>query len=156
MLRRARGGQITRRRAATVARESPSAGGAEAKKEAGGLLQSYLRALDKKPLITKIITSGVICGAGDIMAQGLAFRSNEMTTGGLGAFVRGIDLQRLNIYALLGAVYIAPLIHYWFNALEAIASSPEDPPKTKKGRVKKAAKMVTIDQTIGAPICNAG
>lgn len=163
LLHRARGGQLFQRRQAVAIPEvevkpqetrfvAPSH---PAEPEKKGLFNAYLRALDKKPMRTKIITSGVICGIGDIMAQALMFTqaSGAVT---LGKFVRSVELQRFSIYTFLGAFWIAPFVHYWFDTLESITKSPEGPPRTFVGRMGKALKMVTLDQSIGAPLVNAG
>lgn len=120
-----------------------------------GLLNSYLRALDKKPMRTKIITSGVICGIGDIIAQALMFKQSTAALT-LGGFVGALELQRFSIYAMLGAFWIAPIVHYWFDALESVTRSPKGPPKTFMGKMGKALKMVTLDQSLAAPLVNAG
>lgn len=124
--------------------------------EKGGLLNSYLRVLDRRPLPTKIITSGVICGVGDIMAQALAFKSSAVQSFSLGAFASALEFQRFAIYGVLGAFWIAPLVHFWFDMLENVTKSKNGPPKTFGGKMGKALRMVAIDQTIGAPITNAG
>lgn len=105
---------------------------------------------------TKVITSGVICGVGDIIAQALAFKTAAAETFTLGAFVRAIEPQRFGIYAFLGAFWIAPIVHYWFDWLESVTKGKGGPPKTFAGTMGKALKMVALDQTIGAPVVNAG
>ena len=155
-MRRARGGQITRRTAASVPQDSEPFISQSKPAEKKGLLAAYLRALDKKPLTTKVITSGVICGAGDIMAQALAFKPAPLQAFTIGAFVKAIDVQRFAIYGVLGAVWIAPVIHYWFDLLESLMKNPKGPPTTFAGRMGKAMKMVALDQSIGAPFVNAG
>lgn len=121
-----------------------------------GLFNTYLRALDNRPIVTKVITSGVICGVGDILAQALSFKSAATDSVTLGAFVGALELQRFVIYGLLGAFWIAPVVHYWFNALESATKSKKGPPKTFAGRMGKALKMMALDQSIGAPVVNAG
>lgn len=105
----------------------------------------------------QIITSGVICGIGDILAQALAFKLAATEAVSLGALVAALEFKRFAIYTFLGAVWIAPVVHYWFDALEAgfkdkkAVASPSFAMK-----MFKALKMVTLDQTIGAPVVNAG
>lgn len=162
VLQRARGGRLFQRRQAVAIPEveakpkKPSyvAPPAPAEPKKKGLLNAYLRALNKKPMQTKIITSGVICGIGDIMAQALMFTQGGGAT--LGKFVVNLEMQRFSIYAFLGAFWIAPVVHYWFDALERVTKSPQGPPQTFAGRMGKALKMVTLDQSIGAPLVNAG
>lgn len=61
---------------------------------------------------------------------------------------------------MLGALWIAPVVHYWFDALEAATKDkkavPGAPAPSFSMRMFKALKMVTLDQTIGAPLVNAG
>lgn len=162
MLCRPRGGNIWRRDAVAVPVESDDKVGnslsaslpePEAKK---GLLNAYLRLLDKRPLPTKIITSGVICAIGDVMAQALAFVSSGVSSVTLGGFMKAFEFKRFIIYGMLGAAWIAPIVHYWFNALEDLFKGVKVPDNSFSGKMGKALKMVVIDQTIGAPIVNAG
>lgn len=157
-MRRTRGGQITRRDAAASVPQGGDAFNSQSKPaEKKGLLAAYLVALDNKPLSTKVITSGVICGAGDILAQALAFKpvppAQAFT---IGAFAKAVELQRFAIYGVIGAVWIAPVVHYWFDLLENLMKSPKGPPTTFAGKMGKALKMVALDQSIGAPLVNAG
>lgn len=162
VLERVRGGQVFNRKAVSVPQEvgqtrkdsDDAATPAPEKKK--GLLNAYLRALDKRPILTKVITSGIICGIGDIMAQGISFTQTAATTVTLGAFAGALEMQRFVIYSILGAFWIAPIVHYWFDAIENVTKSPKGPPKTFAGRMGKALKMVTLDQTVGAPLVNAG
>ncbi|CAN0334799.1 unnamed protein product, partial [Ectocarpus sp. 12 AP-2014] len=100
VVRRARGGALLRRRGVAV--PAPDQGGLVVesgdKNGGDGLLASYLRALDTKPLITKVITSGVICGIGDIMAQALAFKTAATESFSLGSFLAALEFKRLAIY----------------------------------------------------------
>lgn len=120
-----------------------------------GLLNAYLQALENRPIWTKVVTSGVICGIGDIMAQGMSFAQSAAAVT-LGGFAGALQMQRFVIYTLLGAFWIAPIVHYWFDAIDKVTTSPAGPPKTFAGRMGKALKMVTLDQVIGAPLVNAG
>ncbi|CAN0391400.1 unnamed protein product, partial [Laminaria digitata] len=157
VVRRTRGGQITRRKAASVPQDSePLISQFKPVEKKQGLLAAYLRALDNRPLSTKVITSGVICGVGDIMAQALAFKPAPGQVFTMGAFAKAVELQRFAIYGVIGALWIAPVVHYWFDLLESVMKSPKGPPKTFAGKMGKALKMVSLDQTIGAPVVNAG
>ncbi|CAM9643416.1 unnamed protein product, partial [Hapterophycus canaliculatus] len=61
---------------------------------------------------------------------------------------------------VLGAVWIAPVVHYWFDALDATVKEKKQvaggPPPSFATNMVRALKMVTLDQTIGAPVVNAG
>lgn len=62
--------------------------------------------------------------------------------------------------AVLGALWIAPVVHYWFDALDATIKEKKqvagEPAPSFATKMLRALKMVTLDQTIGAPIVNAG
>lgn len=122
----------------------------------------YMRALEEKPLQTKMITSGVICGLGDVLAQALA-------VGGFGALKNVFELKRCLIYGSIGGLYLAPLIHYWFEVLEKLTSRrdvrgvskgkpviDESRTNTMGERLKKAGKMVLLDQAVASPFLNGG
>lgn len=108
----------------------------------------------------QVITSGVICGIGDILAQALAFKLAATEALSLGGLLAALEFKRFAIYTFLGAVWIAPVVHYWFDALEAgfkdKKAVPGGPSPSFAMKMFKAFKMVTVDQTIGAPLVNAG
>lgn len=110
--------------------------------------------------VNQIITSGVICGVGDIMAQALTFKTAATEAVTLSGFLDALDLTRFGIYGVLGALWIAPVVHYWFDALEAAFKDKKAaagaPPPSFSMKMFKAVKMVTVDQSIGAPLVNAG
>lgn len=102
----------------------------------------------------------MICGVGDIMAQALSFKTAATEAVSLGAFLAALEFKRLFIYTVLGAVWIAPVVHYWFDFLEAAFKGKKKPagtpPPSFAMKMFKALKMVTVDQAIGAPFVNAG
>ncbi|CAN0107110.1 unnamed protein product, partial [Ectocarpus sp. 13 AM-2016] len=61
---------------------------------------------------------------------------------------------------VLGALWIAPIVHYWFDGLEAVFKDKKAVPGASAPsfsmRIFKALKMVVLDQAIGAPLVNAG
>ncbi|CAM9789397.1 unnamed protein product [Choristocarpus tenellus] len=121
-------------------------GGATVEPRSRSPIKVYMSLLARRPILTKIVTSGVICGLGDIVAQALMF-------GGIGAkFFGALDIRRLITYAMMGALYLAPIVHYWFDAIDRIGPMN----KTLPARTRKAGKMVALDQLIGAPIVNGG
>ncbi len=94
------------------------------------------------------------------MAQALAFKTAASESMTLSAFLSALDLKRFGIYSILGFLWIAPLVHYWFDALEAVFKDKKavgsTPPPSFSMKMFKVLKMVTLDQTIGAPLVNAG
>ncbi|CAN0439514.1 unnamed protein product [Pylaiella littoralis] len=94
------------------------------------------------------------------MAQALLFKTAVTEAMSLGAFLASLDFKRLSIYTVLGAVWTAPVVHYWFDLLEAAFKDKKKaagtPPLSFAMRMFKALKMVTLDQAIGAPLVNTG
>ncbi len=54
--------------------------------------------------IIPAITSGFICGSGDLLCQSSSF--DESHSG-------GVDTKRLGIFVLLGSALLAPTLHVW-------------------------------------------
>jgi hypothetical protein len=100
-----------------------------------GLLDKYNNLLETHMMPTKIVTSGVINGLGDILCQLLD-----------GALKDGkeFDFRRLFIFSLVGGFYFGPMIHYWFEFLNNI--SPFLP---ANGAIKAGVQLI-LDQTVGA------
>ena len=65
---------------------------------------AYTRALERHPLLTKVITSTVLFGAGDLFSQKLEGKPT-------------IDTTRLARMAAWGAIF-TPLAHVWYNQLD--------------------------------------
>jgi len=74
------------------------------------LLTSYNTNLEKHPYITKIISSGIVGGLGDILIQLIKNGGSWQT----------LDLRRLAVFVSVAAFYIAPVINIWFNWLNSI------------------------------------
>lgn len=81
----------------------PGGGGEDGEK--GGPLAFYLALLDRHPLATKTITSGVISAISDIIAQAVAGASK-------------VDWRRVFALFLVGFLLTAPLFHYLYEFLE--------------------------------------
>ncbi len=73
-------------------------------------LQWYMRLLDKRPVVTKCLTSAVISGLSDVIAQ-LSARTDKL------------DWRRFAALTVVGAVLTAPLFHILYEQLEAIIPS---------------------------------
>jgi len=71
------------------------------------LLKRYIQLLEEHPYKTKMITSGIISGMGDVASQAL-------TAGSLEAFTLAFSLERLVKYAGVGALVTAPILHHWY------------------------------------------
>ena len=105
------------------------------------LLDCYSDLLTKHPYYTKIISSGVIGALGDTLIQKLENRTSK----------KPFEYRRLFVFFLVTALYIAPVIHVWFDWLNLIPM-----PAWANTPVKKAAVMMAVDQTIGAVVITIG
>ena len=70
------------------------------------MFAAYAAALERHPLATKVITSTVLFGAGDLMSQTLEGKSAAT-----------YDTARLGRMAAWGAIF-TPFAHVWYNALD--------------------------------------
>eukprot|EP00041_Stephanoeca_diplocostata_P020850 m.474728 g.474728 ORF g.474728 m.474728 type:complete len:253 (-) comp21679_c0_seq5:1735-2493(-) len=92
----------------------------------------YQRELQRRPLRTKMITSGVFGGLADMIAQMVAARS-----------ARAAHLRRATVaYTAAGALVTAPFMHVWFPLLNRIVPS-KDP--------LAVYKRVVLDRLVGSP-----
>jgi len=86
----------------------------------GGLFskfaQSYMKALEQRPVATKALTSAVLFGTADVMAQGVANLCVDPWER------KGIDQSRVAKHMAFGLVFIGPLGHYHFKFLDVTGS----------------------------------
>ena len=114
--------------------------------QAGGLLfltsllNGYTGLLNSHPYITKIVSSAVVGGLGDVLIQSYDGRKTK----------KPIDLRRLLVFSMVTGIYIAPVIHLWFNFLAGM------PFLAKMSNMKQAMWMMFVDQTLGATIITMG
>lgn len=66
----------------------------------------YSRKLDTHPIATKCLSSGLVSAAGDLACQYLTKTKEERW-----------DLIRTGRFALLGTLWVGPVLHYWYGAL---------------------------------------
>lgn len=99
----------------------------------------YDLTIHRFPLITKMITGGVIGGTGDALVQLIESKEKKL-----------IDLRRLYIFTMVSIVYFAPFIHFWFGFLESIQFP------CHRSNLYKASVMMLIDQVIGAVVLKSG
>ena len=90
----------------------------------------YNALLEKHPMTTKIVTSGVIGGLGDIVSQKISDKEGA------------IDIRRLVMFTVAAAFYFAPVIGAWFSLLNSLP--------VPGSAATKAVVMIAVDQTIGA------
>jgi hypothetical protein len=109
------------------------------------LFHSYNQNLLNHPYITKVISSAVVGGLGDLLMQ-LWVPYIQ------GKSVIQLDLRRLTVFATVSGLYFAPVIHVWFNWLNSLQSYlPEN-----ASNAKRALMMISIDQTVGNVLVNGG
>jgi hypothetical protein len=103
----------------------------------------YNYQLEKRPMVTKVVSSGLIGALSDILTQLYLQRNLK---GGLAA----LDLRRVAVFTSVCALYFAPVIDAWFGFLSRIRF-----PK-QFSDTGKAVGMVAIDQTLGAALVTSG
>jgi hypothetical protein len=116
-------------------------------KQAGGilllftsLLNSYTSLLERSPYPTKMVTSAIIGALGDYLVQKYEGRKTN----------KAIDLRRLLVFATVCGLYIAPVIHIWFEFLNKM------PFLASMGKYSKAFAMMFVDQSVGATVITLG
>lgn len=75
-----------------------------------GLVAGYNSQLQKNPYVTKMITSSLVSGLGDVLVQ---LMSNPDT-------VQDLNYRRTAVMMMVGGLYVAPLMHNWFNLLSKL------------------------------------
>lgn len=98
----------------------------------------YTNLLNQHPYPTKIISSGIVGGLGDILIQFVQKNKSK----------KAFDFRRLLVFSTVAALYIAPVIHIWFDWLDKL------PFLSGLSNVNKAGVMMLLDQTIGAYVIN--
>mmetsp|Transcript_16125 Transcript_16125/g.32292 ORF Transcript_16125/g.32292 Transcript_16125/m.32292 type:complete len:241 (-) Transcript_16125:269-991(-) len=72
------------------------------------LWQWYLKALAKRPLLVKSITTGVLMGVGNVAAQGVVIVKGKQ---------RGIVMRKVIAFVMFGLLLSGPLGHAWLKFL---------------------------------------
>lgn len=93
----------------------------------------YATKLDTHPITTKCTSSGLISATGDMMCQYLT-----MPTDGSEIETASWDYARTGRFAILGAFWVGPVLHYWYGSLALMSS--------------KVWVRVAIDQFAFAPV----
>lgn len=76
------------------------------------LLALYVEAVSRRPVVTKSLTTMVLGGCGDLLAQRIAAHQR-------GEPLR-VDVVRLRAVALWGLLFMGPMLHTWYGALDRI------------------------------------
>lgn len=103
--------------------------------------QSYSNALEKRPLMTKSITTGIIQGIGDVLSQLI-----ESKNAGI-IFATNFSLRRVVSFMVAGWFFVGPFVHHWYEFLWKIGKWQEQKYGTSK--TKQTLTQVLVDQTIG-------
>jgi hypothetical protein len=115
-----------------------------AEKKSGNILETYNTLLQEKPYVTKILSSAIVGGLGDVLIQLL------------GCFQRKqpfqVDLRRLAVFSTVAGIYIAPVIHVWFDLLEKMKLNRF----VGDGKFAKALAMIFLDQTVATLLVTVG
>jgi hypothetical protein len=103
----------------------------------GGLWAAYLAALQRRPVLTKGLTSGSLWAAADLVAQAEAQRR-----AGAPSFAWN-PVRSAGVFAY-GLALSGPLGHYWYALLEA---------KVLRGRTRapQVLAAVALDQALATP-----
>ena len=104
------------------------------------LLDSYTNMLEKSPYPTKMVTSAIIGALGDYLVQTYEARKSR----------KPLDLRRILVFATVCGIYIAPVIHVWFEYLNKM------PFLADLGKYSKAFAMMFVDQSVGATVITLG
>ena len=72
----------------------------------GRLLRAYDSLLKRRPLPTKMASSGAASAVGDLLAQTIVGNT--------------YDPRRTLVFAAIGVFYFAPLLHLWYKALHKL------------------------------------
>lgn len=104
------------------------------------LFESYTGLLEKSPFPTKMVTSAIIGALGDYLVQVYEGRKTN----------KALDYRRMIVFATVCGLYIAPVIHVWFEYLNKM------PFLANMGKYSKAFAMMFVDQTVGATIITLG
>lgn len=70
----------------------------------------YMRALEERPVLTKMLTSAAMYGIGDVIAQKAAPDTRQ----------EPIDWKRVAVFGSFGLAVAGPLYHLWFNNLDRL------------------------------------
>ena len=112
-------------------------------------LQSYLKATEESPYLTKSITAAVVTSLGDILAQYLEATNGNAMMSNLSSF--SLDWMRLEVFFLCGLLYVGPYVHWWYERLESIGKWMAE--KFNSSTQMQTLVKVMVDQTIGV-ICS--
>ncbi|XP_053324524.1 peroxisomal membrane protein 2 [Spea bombifrons] len=81
------------------------------------LLQSYLRLLKERPVLTKALTSAILSALGNLLSQNIEKRKRGQKSS------RNVDLAGPLRFGVYGFLFTGPLSHYFYLFLEQLVPS---------------------------------
>lgn len=110
------------------------------------LFDQYNSILCDQPLLTKALTSGVICALGEVLASLVKNQSRNKRNLGY------LSLRRIILHASYGMLVSGPIYHLWYNLLDQVSLSTRKE-TTKLLRQRRSVGLkVLIDQFVFSPI----
>ena len=106
----------------------------------GGVLRAYDSLLKRRPLPTKMASSGTASGVGDLLAQTIVGNT--------------YDPRRTLVFAAIGVFYFAPLLHLWYKALHKLEKSGVSSGRFTRRQI--IFLQLLMNQSIGAMCANGG
>ena len=106
----------------------------------GGVLRAYDSLLKRRPLPTKMASSGTASALGDALAQTIAGNT--------------YDPRRTLVFAAIGVFYFAPLLHLWYKMLNKLEKSGVSSGRFTRRQV--IFLQLLMNQSIGAMCANGG
>lgn len=85
----------------------------------------YSSRLDTHPISTKCISAGLISSFGNTMAQGITFYQEKTEEGKPVSLTEcwnefSIDPAQVGRFAFLNVVFVAPVLHHWYNFINRV------------------------------------
>uniref|UniRef100_A0A383VBB4 Uncharacterized protein n=1 Tax=Tetradesmus obliquus TaxID=3088 RepID=A0A383VBB4_TETOB len=99
----------------------------------GGLFAAYSNALQQHPLLVKALTTAFLSAIGNLICQVFIEKQD----------LDKLDWKRINTFTLLGLLWVAPCLHFWYGSLNKIV--------TLQGNAGALARMA-CDQLGFAPL----
>lgn len=104
--------------------------------------QWYATKLDSHPITTKVISSGIISGSGDLLCQSIIARKEKQqqqttTTHDYYDWIRTLR------FTILGSFLVAPTVHFWYGMLMR---------RIPGTSISSIAKRLFCDQGLFAPL----
>ena len=113
---------------------------------AQSLFKQYSAVLERHPLPTKIVTSGIVCGSGDAACQAITLNDGgreRPADSGTPADRGGFDGGRCARFVVLGGALLAPVLHVWYGRLGVWIPG---------GNPMAVVKRLALDQLFFAPL----